>query len=82
MKVTGNVKESEGCEAFICNYPIVVVVSLLLCSSGVCVVIPSSAPAVLLSTTRYGLSLKGCCFRLQKVLPLWQVHQTEGSVMG
>lgn len=44
--------------------------------------IPSLALAVLLSTTRYGLNLKGCCFRLQKLLPLWQMHQTKGRMMG
>lgn len=79
MKITGNNVKVVKRQSIIA--PIVVVVLIFFCGGGVCVVVPSSVPAVLLRTRRYGPKLTGCCFRLQKMLPL-RGAQRGGRMIG
>ncbi len=65
MKITENEVKVVKHQSVIA--PLLLLLFFLFVTVGECVVIPSSTPANLLSTRRYGLKLTGCCLRLQKM---------------
>lgn len=72
MKITENEVEVAKHQSVI--VPIVVLL-LFVCGDGVRVVIPSSAPPVLLRRRRYGVKLRGCCFQTSKKCCHYAVHK-------
>lgn len=69
MKVTGNEVEVAKHSSVITPLLLLLLLLLLFCwvaTARAFIVIPSSAPAIPLSTTRYGLNVKGCLFQTSK----------------